>query len=49
MFILAAPNPNIAKIPNASTKPTTGCWNASNFKVSYFAFLLEFNFLLKQI
>jgi len=24
-FILAAPIPNIAKIPNASTNPTTGC------------------------
>ena len=24
-FILAAPKPNIANIPNASTNPTTGC------------------------
>ena len=24
-LILAAPKPNIANMPNASTKPTTGC------------------------
>ena len=29
-LILTAPKPNIANIPKASIKPTTGCWKASN-------------------
>ena len=45
-LILNAPNPNIANIPKASIKPTTGCWKASNFNVLYFAFLLLLNLLL---
>ena len=44
-MILAAPKPNIANIPNASTNPTTGCWNASSFNVLYFAFLFVLNLL----
>ena len=44
-FILAAPKPNIANIPNASTNPTTGCCKASSFNVFYFAFLFALNLL----
>ena len=42
-LILNAPKPNIANIPKASIKPTTGCWKGSIFNVFYFACLLLLN------